>query len=564
MNRQRIIEKLKVLEVNDERYTVLRELGRGGNGVALLCKNSANEEVVAKVYIPPDSRDLDNRALERFENEVKLTERLNHPNVVPSLGSGVAAIGTYRLPFYVMPRAAGTLRGEMRLDTDPALIEKKLRLFTRAAYGVACLHSHGVVHRDLKPENILLSSRGTPWVADLGIAHVNPEFVTVGLQTIDSERLLNRDYYAPEQRFGKATEVDSRADIYALGCIFYEMLTSIPPVRTNAPKLALVSSAYAPFEPIWERMTAWEPVARYQSIEDAMEDLAIAAGWVLASLRGEAGLQHPDLPTMLKLLRSTNETQRQRGVEIATRLGKSALPELHSLLGHNRRDIRNSVAAALAEIGDSSSVSFLIGGLYGGGNRPSNFRPSVDIAAQALAKFAPQERLRALKALKYPIRPSQIKTILNGLPRSDAYEAALDLRKREAILVDWVESDLEIFVTIDEERAWPEVKGLVGRRQDFKIQQIFPHLSPTRQLDLLYDLSDQGVDYSWHYSWILDAMLNLGEDVVEKGLLLQALQQRILEHNGKFIERDRLLQKLSDELDRLHSEDETSARTAKA
>src|SRR5438132_4194000 len=281
MNRQRIIEKLKVLEVDGERYKLVRELGRGGNGVALLCKNSDNEEVVAKVYIPPDSRDLDNRALERFENEVRLTERLNHPNVVPSLGSGIAAIGTYRLPFYVMPRAAGTLRAEMRLDTDPAVIEKKLRLFTRAAYGVACLHSHGVVHRDLKPENILLSSRGTPWVADLGIAHVNPDFVTVGLQTIDSERLLNRDYYAPEQRFGKATEVDNRADIYALGCILYEMLTSIPPVRTNAPKLTLISSAYAPFEPIWERMTAWEPVARYQVLEDALEDLSIAAGWVM-------------------------------------------------------------------------------------------------------------------------------------------------------------------------------------------------------------------------------------------------------------------------------------------
>ena len=57
------------------------------------------------------------------------------------------------------------------------------------------LHSHGLVHRDLKPENILLNKAGSPWVADLGIAHVNPEFVSVGLKTIESERLLNRDYY---------------------------------------------------------------------------------------------------------------------------------------------------------------------------------------------------------------------------------------------------------------------------------------------------------------------------------------------------------------------------------
>jgi serine/threonine protein kinase len=544
MNRQRIIEKLRTLEVEAQQYKIIRELGRGGNGVALLCQTASREQVVAKVYIPPDSRDLDERALERFENEIALTEKLKHPNVVPSLGSGAATIGAYRLPFYIMPYAAGTLRAEMRADTDPSHIERKLRLFLRAGYGVACLHSYGIVHRDLKPENILLSKAGEPWIADLGIAHVNPDFVTVGLQTIDSERLLNRDYYAPEQRFGKATEVDNRADIYALGCIFYEMLTSIPPVRTNAPKLSLISSAYAPFEPIWERMTAWEPIARYPVIEDALEDLSITAGWVLASLRGAAGLQHPDMPTMLKLLRSTNEAQRQRGVDIAIHLGKSSLPELHSLLGHTRRDIRNSAAVALAEIRDSSSIPFLVGGLYGSGARASNFRPSVDVAAQALSEFPSDSRLDALRALKYPIRPSQLKTILAGVPKKAAYDLALELRNREAILVDWAESDLEVFVSIDEERAWPEVKALVGRRQDFKIQQLFPHLTPARQLDLLFDLIEQGFDYSWHYSWTLDAVLNLSDGVTEKHNLLKTLESKILEYAGKFTERDRLLQKL--------------------
>lgn len=544
MNRQRIIEKLRVLEVEGQHYKVIRELGRGGNGVALLCQTASKEQVVAKVYIPPDSRDLDERALERFENEIALTEKLKHPNVVRSLGSSAATIGAYRLPFYIMPYATGTLRAEMRADTDPSQIERKLRLFIRAGYGVACLHSYGIVHRDLKPENILLSKAGEPWIADLGIAHVNPDFVTVGLQTIDSERLLNRDYYAPEQRFGKATEVNNRADIYALGCIFYEMLTSIPPVRTNAPKLSLISSAYAPFEPIWERMTAWEPIARYPVIEDALEDLSITAGWVLASLRGAAGLQHPDMPTMLKLLRSTNEAQRQRGVDIAIRLGKSSLSELHSLLGHTRRDIRNSAAVALAEIRDSSSIPFLVGGLYGSGTRASNFRPSVDVAAQALSEFPSDSRLDALRALKYPIRPSQLKTILASVPKKAAYDLALELRNREAILIDWAESDLEVFVSIDEERAWPEVKALVGRRQDFKIQQLFPFLTPERQLDLLFDLVEQGFDYSWHYSWTLDAVLNLSDDVAEKRSLLETLETRIREHTGKFTERDRLLQKL--------------------
>lgn len=546
MNRQRIVDKLRKLHVNGAEYEVIRELGRGGNGVALLCRKGKKDEAVAKVYIPPDSRDLDNRALERFENEIALTGKLNHPNVVPSLGSDVVSIGTYRLPFYMMPHAAGTLRSEMRLETDPSQTEAKLRLFLRAGYGVSCLHSHGIIHRDLKPENILLSKAGTPWVADLGIAHVNPDFVSVGLKTIDSERLLNRDYYAPEQRFGKTTEVDHRADIYALGCIFYEMLTSIPPVRTNAPKLSLISSAYGPFEPIWERMTAWEPIARYQNIEDALEDLSVAIGWVLASLRGAAGLQHPDMPTMVKLLKSTNEAQRQRGVDIALRLGKSALSELHSLLGHTRRDIRNSAAVALGEIRDSSSIPFLVGGLYGNAARAASFRPSVDTAAPALAQFSKHERIDALRAVKYPIRPGQIRTILNGVSAKAAYEVARALREREAILVDWGESDLEVFVSIDETKAWPEVKALVGRRQEFKIQQLFPHLSPMRKLDLLFDLVEQGVEYSWHYSWILDAVMDIKGNA--KRPLLETLETRIIEHAGRFPERDRILHKLREGL----------------
>ncbi len=184
MDRSRVIDRLTCVEVADRRYERVKELGRGGNGVALLCKGPNNALVVAKVYIPPDSRDLDEKELERFANEIALTEKLKHPNIVRSLGSGAVSVGAYRLPFYLMPQAAGTLRSEIRNDTDPAQIEKKLRIFLRAAYGVACLHSHGIVHRDLKPENILVNKAGTPWVADLGIAHVNPDFVSVGLKTI--------------------------------------------------------------------------------------------------------------------------------------------------------------------------------------------------------------------------------------------------------------------------------------------------------------------------------------------------------------------------------------------
>jgi serine/threonine protein kinase len=546
MDRSRVIEKLNDFEfkIDDEPYRIVRELGRGGNGVAFLCQNTKNQKVVTKVYLPPDKRDLDEKALERFEKEVSLTARLKHPNIVPSLGSGSVTLGTYRLPYYMMPQAAGTLRNEIRNDSDPIQIEKKLRMFLRAAFGVACLHAHGIVHRDLKPENILISREGSPWIADLGIAHVNPDFVTVGLQTIESERLLNRDYYAPEQRFGKATAVDRRADIYALGCIFYEMLTSIPPVRTNAPKLSLISSAYEPFEPIWARMTAWEAEARYQTLEDALEDLSVTFGWVLASLKGAAGLQHPDMSTMVKLLKTANEAQRQRGVDLAVRLGKSALSALHELAGHGKRDVRNSCARALALIGDDSSIPILVAGLYGNSDKPTRFRPSTDTAAESLSQYPSEKRLAALRLIKNPIRQTQVQTILTGMQGNEAYEAVLDLRKRGLLLVDWSETDLQVLLAIDEDRAWPEVRALLNGDNDFKIQHILPLLSPTKRLSLLTGWIERDSNYTWYYEDQMRLIAETETDPETKIELLEKVRTNIKEHTGTFKKRDQFLSRV--------------------
>jgi serine/threonine protein kinase len=76
----------------------VRELGSGGNGVAFLCQATETDSLVAKVYIPPDSRDLDERAYKRFKNEISLNSKMQHPNVIKALGSGIIEIGAYSLP----------------------------------------------------------------------------------------------------------------------------------------------------------------------------------------------------------------------------------------------------------------------------------------------------------------------------------------------------------------------------------------------------------------------------------------------------------------------------------
>lgn len=92
---------------------IVEELGRGGNGVAFLCSGDTAGEIVAKVYMPPDKRDLDDQSLGRFRNEVKLASTIRHPYVIPAIGSGTTHVGAYVLPYYLMPQAASTLRSRI-------------------------------------------------------------------------------------------------------------------------------------------------------------------------------------------------------------------------------------------------------------------------------------------------------------------------------------------------------------------------------------------------------------------------------------------------------------------
>ncbi len=443
MDRSRLIREIiqKGISFQAEKLKVIKELGRGGNGVAFQCINALGETVVAKIYIPPDNRDLDSQSLARFEREIKLSTTLQHPNVIRALASGVLRVGAYSLPFYTMPLAPKTLTDFIKPWKDADDLAILFRLFLKAARGVVFLHSNGVVHRDLKPGNILVAGDGTPWVADLGIAHVNPEFVSGTLETIEKERLLNRDYYAPEQRFGSAKQVDHRADIYALGCILYELLMGMPPVRNNSPSLGTRDPALDSLDPILDRMMAYSATERYQTLEDAVDDLAIQFGWALATLKGERPLTNRDIPAMLKLLKSSNEAHRRRGIELARELGKDGLGALHDLLGHNRRDIRDAAALALGEIGDQSSLQYLTSALYGNSTKASTFRPSSEAASLAIAQYPKDIRLRICSEITQLVRPWQILQILKGVHSEDAFAAVSKLVGRKLLLLDWAESE---------------------------------------------------------------------------------------------------------------------------
>ena len=201
------------------RYTVERELGRGGMATVYLAKDSKHErEVAIKVLLPDLAASI---GAERFEREIKLAAKLQHPHILGLYDSGVAD----GQMFYVMPFVRGeSLRD--RLDRDGQLtVDDAISITVEVAGALGHAHAQGIVHRDIKPENILLNGEHA-LVADFGIARAVSDAGSAKL-TQTGMAVGTPVYMSPEQAAGEV--VGPTADLYSLGCMLYEMLAGEPP-----------------------------------------------------------------------------------------------------------------------------------------------------------------------------------------------------------------------------------------------------------------------------------------------------------------------------------------------
>ena len=214
-----------------ERYRIVRELGRGGMAVVYLARDERHDRDVAlKVLLPEIAGAV---GVERFLREVRVSAGLSHPHILMLHESGEAD----GLPYFVMPYVEGeSLRD--RISREGALpVPDAIRIASEVADALAHAHARGLVHRDIKPENILLSG-GHAIVADFGIARAIDE---AGGQKLTSTGLAigTPAYMSPEQWGGDSSRVDGRSDIYALGCVLYEMLVGEPPFSGPNPMVIL-------------------------------------------------------------------------------------------------------------------------------------------------------------------------------------------------------------------------------------------------------------------------------------------------------------------------------------
>jgi serine/threonine protein kinase/Tol biopolymer transport system component len=212
------------------RYRIERELGHGGMATVYLAQDLKHERRVAVKVLKPELAAV--LGSQRFLTEVRTTANLQHPHILSLFDSGEVG-GTV---FYVMPYLEGESLRE-RLERESQLpIEDAIRIAVEVAGALDYAHRHGVIHRDIKPENILLHD-GQALVADFGIALAAAS--TGGERLTETGLSLGTPaYMSPEQAVGERN-IDARSDVYALGCVLYEMLTGQPPFTGRSAQAIL-------------------------------------------------------------------------------------------------------------------------------------------------------------------------------------------------------------------------------------------------------------------------------------------------------------------------------------
>ncbi len=219
-----------------DRYVLQRELGRGGMAAVYLARDLKHDRPVAlKVLLPELAVAV---GADRFQREIKLAARLQHPHILTVHDSGETA---GRL-WFTMPYVEGeSLRDRLRREKQLP-VEEALRITREAAQALQYAHDQGVIHRDIKPENLLLTKDGSTLVADFGIARAveGDEHLTKTGSSMGTPA-----YMSAEQADGQPA--DARTDVYSLACVLYEMLVGRPPY-TGSTAVAIVAKWFT--EPV--------------------------------------------------------------------------------------------------------------------------------------------------------------------------------------------------------------------------------------------------------------------------------------------------------------------------
>ncbi|AMV39429.1 serine/threonine-protein kinase [Planctomyces sp. SH-PL62] len=262
------------------RYVILDRIGAGSMGRVYKAHHQMMDRVVALKIIAPELS-CNDRVVARFQREMKLVGRLDHPNVVRAYDADRAN----RVLYIVMEYVNGESLGDRLKRSGPIPAAEMIDYAAQAALGLAHAHEQGMVHRDVKPSNILLSEDKKVKILDLGLGVLMEADEGATFATADGIAVGTVDYMSPEQALGR--DVDGRSDVFSLGCAMYHLMTGKLAFPGESPIDRLgrrINNRHVPItdhlpdfpaaaQRVLDKLMAFKPQDRFQDASEAAEAL---------------------------------------------------------------------------------------------------------------------------------------------------------------------------------------------------------------------------------------------------------------------------------------------------
>jgi serine/threonine protein kinase len=332
-------------------YRIVEKIGAGGMGEVYLAKDIELDRKVALKFLPPHlCQNEDCR--KRFMREARAIAKISHPNIIT-----IYEVAEFNgRPYLSIELIEGPSLKD-KIEGDKLDLKYVLKLAIQIGEALSEIHRSGVVHRDIKPSNILIDGKGSAYLADFGLVHVD----NATELTRPGSRMGTIGYMSPEQVKGET--IDGRSDIFSLGIVIYEALTGHQPFRKDSDAASLEAvlntepdsiSHIRPdvprgFQRIIERMIAKSPFDRFQNIDDLLVELkkqreALDLGTDPQELRIESTIDNNVLVTCFRNMVDPSDADRQ--AEIITHLlitGLSESRDLHVVSSQQVYDILKQV-----------------------------------------------------------------------------------------------------------------------------------------------------------------------------------------------------------------------------
>jgi len=517
-------------------YELISEIGRGGMGVVYKALQVSTKRIVAlKVMLVGQFASASARR--RFEREVELAARLQHPHIVGILESGQVD----GQPYYAMEFVSGLPLDRYLADVRPDE-RAVVMLFANICDAVHDAHQHGVIHRDLKPANVLFDETGQPHILDFGLAKATDRIDSDEEQTIavslPGQVMGTLSYLSPEQAAGLPGEIDSRTDVYALGVLLFESMTGSLPVDTSgrpsevverilevAPTRpsSLVKGVSSDLETIMLKALRKDREDRYASAAAMAEDIRrFVEGEPICARR----------PSSLYVIRKKLVKHHRRAALLAALVVAALLVVLLSVQMHHR-DLAHARSMALRYQQDTER-----------GHADVTIAPASVLAGQY--PHVPEARLVYAQAQYRDVdaRPFGVKCLEKWLVRNEAHSWAFQLLLSECYRVageveraDDLHAQaqrdvpdtadawyLRSFATLDLNHALHCASEAVERKPDYELAwDRLTYLSlATGDLDGAVGAVDRLIDLSSDPTmW----MIFKGHILVRQGQLEQAVEQ---------------------------------------